>query len=336
MGSSATPHERAARSIGLDVGGTKIAAGVVDAKGHVLERVPQVPCPADDQEAVLRAASRLIDGLRDRHPGVVALGVGAAGLVSWPEGRIRTAPNNAYHDLPFRHLLEDSTGLPTVVDNDANAACWAEYRMGNSASYMAFVTVGTGVGGGLVLDDRLFRGRTGIGTELGHMIVDPHGQQRCGCGIVGCLEPLASGPALGRYGRSAAATEPQGLLATLAGGASRVTGETVSTAARSGDPTARAQLAHLGHWLGIGIATLVNLFDVELVVVGGGVADAGDALLAPTRRSFEHYVTARGHRQLPSIRPSLLGPGAGWIGAALLALDAYEESALCGSSAALT
>ncbi|MFJ8310746.1 MULTISPECIES: ROK family protein [unclassified Streptomyces] len=335
MGSSPTPHERPARSIGLDVGGTKIAAGVVDAKGQVLERVPQLPCPADDPEAVLRTAARLIDGLRDRHPGVVALGVGAAGLVSWPEGRIRTAPNSAYRDLPFRQLLEDSTGLPTVVDNDANAACWAEYRMGNSAPYMAFVTVGTGVGGGLVLDDRLFRGRTGIGTELGHMIVDPRGDQRCGCGTIGCLEPLASGPALGRYGSAAAAADPGGLLATLAGGPSRVTGETVSAAARAGDPTARAQLARLGRWLGIGIATLVNLFDVELVVIGGGVADAGDALLAPTRRSFERYVTARSHRQLPPIRPSLLGPGAGWIGAALLALDAYDENALRGSRAAL-
>ncbi|KOU52333.1 ROK family protein [Streptomyces sp. WM6378] len=335
MGSSPTPDERPVRSIGLDVGGTKIAAGVVDDRGHVIERVRQVPCPADDPEAVLRTVSRIVDRLRDRHRGVVSLGVGAAGLVSWPEGRIRTAPNNAYRDLPFRRMLEDSTGLPTVVDNDANAACWAEYRLGNSASYMAFVTVGTGVGGGLVLDDRLFRGRTGIGTELGHMIVDPHGGTRCGCGTIGCLEPLASGPALGRYGSAAAAADPTGLLATLAGDPSRVTGETVSAAARSGDPTARAQLALLGHWLGIGIATLVNLFDVELVVIGGGVADAGDTLLAPTRRSFESYVTARGHRELPPIRPSLLGPGAGWIGAALLALDAYEESALRGSRAAL-
>ncbi|WP_172381725.1 ROK family protein [Streptomyces sp. MNP-20] len=298
--------------VGLDVGGTKIAAGVVDADGHVVERVPAVPCPAADQEAMLKTAVRLIEALRSRHPGVAGVGVGVAGLVDWPDGRVRTAPNSAFRDAPLRALLADATGLPTVVDNDANTACWAEYHLGHSASYMAFVTVGTGVGGGLVLDDRLFRGRTGIGTEIGHMIVDPHGSERCGCGTVGCLEPLASGPALARYATPAAGHLP---------GRPRVTGEDVTAAAQAGDPAARAQLARVGHWLGIGIATLVNLFDVELVVLGGGVADAGEPLLTPVRASFERYVTARAHRALPDVRLTRCGPGAGWVGAALLARD---------------
>ncbi|WP_424892790.1 ROK family protein [Streptomyces sp. XH2] len=311
-------------AVGLDIGGTKIAAGVTDAEGRVVERVPAVPCPSD-QAAILKSVAVLIEGLRHRNPGIAAVGVGAAGLVLWPEGRIRTAPNTAYHDLPLRRLLRESTGLPAVVENDANAACWAEYRMGNSAAHMAFITVGTGVGGGLVLAGRLFRGRTGIATEIGHMIVDPHGTERCGCGTIGCLEPLASGRALGRYGSAAAAAEPGGALAALADGSGRVTGEAVSAAARAGDAAARAQLERLGHWLGIGVATLVNLFDVELVVIGGGVAEAGELLLDPVRASFARYVTAAAHREVPAVVPARLGPEAGWIGAALLALDHGEE-----------
>lgn len=322
-------HDDGRLSIGLDIGGTKIAAGVVDAEGRVVERVPAVPSPTD-QAAILKTVSVLIEGLRSRNPGIVAVGVGAAGLIRWPEGRIRTAPNNAYRDVPLRRLLQESTGLPTVVDNDANAACWAEYRMGNSAAYMAFITVGTGVGGGLVLADRLFRGRTGIAMEIGHMIVDPHGTERCGCGTIGCLEPLASGRALGRYGSAAAAADPGGMLATLAGAPGGVTGETVSAAARAGDPAACAQLERLGHWLGIGVATLVNLFDIELVVIGGGVAEVGDLLLAPIRSNFTRFVTAAAHRELPDIEPARLGPEAGWIGAALLALDQEREGLVDG------
>ncbi|MGK5629483.1 ROK family protein [Streptomyces sp. URMC 123] len=308
-------------AIGLDIGGTKISGGIVAADGTVVERVPAVRCPADDQAATLAVLTALIGELRGRHPGVAAIGVGAAGLVDWPEGRVRTAPNNAYRDLPLRRFLRETTGLPTVVDNDANTACWAEYRVGHRAAYMACVTVGTGVGGGLVLDDRLFRGRTGIGTEIGHMIVAPDGGERCGCGTVGCLEPLASGPALGRYGSAAAAREPHGALAALAGAGGRVTGEAVCAAARAGDRTALAQLERLGHWLGVGIATLVNLFDLELIAVGGGVAATGELLLAPVRASFERYVTAPEHRELPAIVPARLGADAGWIGAALLAHD---------------
>ncbi|MEU6067700.1 ROK family protein [Streptomyces sp. NPDC047082] len=314
----------APRAIGLDVGATKIAAGIVDNDGNIAERLPAVHCPAGNQEAMLKTAFGLIETLRSRQCDIAAIGMGVAGLVDWPEGRVRTAPNSAFRDTPIRRLLQDATGLPTVVDNDANAACWAEYRLGHSASYMAFITVGTGVGGGLILGDQLFRGRTGIGTEIGHMIVDPHGTEVCGCGTVGCLEPLASGPALARYGSTAASDRPRGSLATLAGGPSQVTGETVTTAALAGDLDARVQLARLGHWLGIGIATLVNLFDVELVVLGGGVASVGDPLLDPVRASFEQFVTARAHRELPTIEPARCGPEAGWIGAALLALDTHR------------
>jgi glucokinase len=316
---------RSAQAIGLDIGGTKIAGGVVAADGTIVERIPVVPTPPDDESGTLTALRRIIDELLARYPDVEAIGVGAAGLVEWPEGFIRWAPNNAYRALPLRRRLEDAAGLPVVVDNDANTAAWAEARLGASASYMAFLTVGTGLGGGLILDRQLYRGAAGIGAEVGHMIVNPDGPYLCGCGNVGCLEAVASGTALGRYGQEAAAADPGGLLAELAGGATNVTGKTVFMAAQAGDETARSLFEKLGHWLGIGIASLVNLFDFELIVVGGGVADADGLLLGAARASFAQFVFAGAHRRMPPIVSAHTGPEAGWIGSAILALDHQDN-----------
>lgn len=318
-------------AIGLDIGATKIAGGLVTADGDILERTPPAPTPATDPEAILALLGRIVTDLRIRHATVEALGVGAAGLIDWPEGCVRWAPNSAYRALPLRQLLQDVTGLPTVVDNDANAAAWAEARIGNQASYMAFLTVGTGIGGGLILNNRLYRGKIGIGAEVGHLIIDPASDQQCNCGNFGCLEALASGTALGRYASMAAAAEPNGVLATLAREAgSPVTGEIVYAAALKSDPTALDLFERLGHWFGIGIASLVNLFDFELIVVGGGVAaQAQDLLLTPTRASFERYLFAREHRRIPPIVPARLGADAGWIGAAMLALDQLDQAVAC-------
>jgi glucokinase len=316
-----------ALAIGLDVGGTKIAGGVVAADGTVVERMPAFPTPSEDATATLTVLLSVISELRARHPAVEAIGIGAAGLVEWPSGYIRWAPNNVYRALPLRELLHEATGLPVVVDNDANTAAWAEARLGTGASYMAFLTIGTGLGGGLILDGQLYRGKTGIGAEVGHIVVDPDGPYKCGCGNVGCLEAVASGSALGRYGREAAANQG-GLLAELAGGAANVTGETVFKAAQAGDETARALFARLGRWLGIGIASLVNLFDFQLIVIGGGVAAVGDLLLVPARASFEQFAFARAHRQLPSIALACLGSEAGWVGSAILALDERNHTRL--------
>jgi glucokinase len=300
---------------------------VVAADGTVVERMPTVPTPPEDPTATLTALIRVINELRERHPDVEAIGVGAAGLVEWPRGYIRWAPNNVYQALPLRELLHEATGLPVVVDNDANTAAWAEARLGAGASYMAFLTIGTGLGGGLILGGQLYRGTTGIGAEVGHIAVDPDGPYECGCGNVGCLEAVASGTALGRYGREAAAGQDS-LLAELAGGAANVTGETVFKAAQAGDETACSLFARLGRWLGIGIASLVNLFDFELIVIGGGVAAAGDLLLVPARSSFEQFVFARAYRQLPSIAFARLGSEAGWVGSAILALDEGNSTRL--------
>jgi glucokinase len=308
------------QAVGLDIGGTKIAGGVVTAVGEILERT-QVPTPPADEAATLAAMVAVVDQLRGRHPGVDAVGVGAAGMVEWPRGRLRWAPHNAYRNLELRRLLHERTGLPTIVDNDARAAAWAEARFGAGAGTddLVLVTVGTGIGGGLVLGGAVFRGTAGLGGEVGHMIVAPDGDL-CGCGNRGCLEAMASGSALGRAAREVAARDPGGRLATLAGGPQRVTGEIVFQAAKEGDRAALDLFQRIGHWLGIGIASLITIFDPDVVVVGGGVSTTGDLLLAPARASMERYVFGRAHRELPPVARARLGADAGLVGAASLAL----------------
>ena len=314
------PHPRSPRAIGIDIGGTKIAAGVVTADGHIVERA-LAPTPIGDEPATVSAMLAAVEDLRTRHPGVEAIGIGAAGLVDWPSGRVRWAPHNAYRQLPLRRLLYEATGLPTVVDNDANAAAWAEARFGAGvgSQHMVLLTVGTGIGGGLVLGGQVYRGSAGLGAEVGHMIVDPYGHP-CACGNIGCLETVASGDALGRTGREAARADPDGRMAQLAGSPDRVTGEVVFRAAREGDPAATELFERLGFWLGVGIASVVSLFDPELVVIGGGLVATGDLLLTPARASVERYTFGVGHRELPPVVPARLGSEAGMVGAASLAL----------------
>jgi glucokinase len=314
---AAEPH-----AIGLDIGGTKIAAGVVTIAGHVLSRTRVPTPPGDDEAGTVAAMVKVVDQLRARHPEVAAVGVGAAGLVEWPRGLIRWAPHNSYRRLDLRRLLHEQTGLPTTVDNDANAAAWAEARFGAGAGSddLVLVAVGTGIGGGLVLAGSVYRGSSGLGAEVGHMVVDPDGAA-CACGSRGCLEAMASGSALGRDGRAAAEADPGGRLATLAGGAERVTGETVFRAAQQGDPTARSLFERTGFWLGVGLASLVTIFDPDVVVIGGGLATTGELLLAPARASLERYVFGRAHRDLPPVAPARLGSDAGLVGAATLAMQ---------------
>lgn len=312
----AEPH-----AVGLDIGGTKIAGGVVTDSGRILDRT-RVPTPPDDEAATLAALLDLAGELRARNPGVEAIGVGAAGLVERPGGSARWAPHNSYRRMELRRLLHERTGLPTSVDNDGNAAALAESRFGAGAGGgdLVLVNVGTGIGGGMVLGGDIYHGEHGFAGELGHLIVDPDGD-RCPCGNRGCLEAMASGLTLGRLGREAAAADPAGRLATLAKEAGGpVTGEVVFAAASEGDKAALALFERVGYWLGVGIASLVTIFDPDLVVVGGGVAATGDLLLTPARASFERYVHARHHRDLPPVVPGRLGPDAGLVGAATLAL----------------
>jgi glucokinase len=311
-------------AIGIDIGGTKIAGGLVDRAGTVHAELEE---PTPPRSGALVIASILLDLVGRLREGrdVAAIGVGAAGIVRWPEGRMLWAPNNAYRDWAIRDELERETGLPTVVDNDANVAGFAEARLGERTyRQMLFLTVGTGIGGGLVLDGRIYRGPTGMGAELGHMIVDPLGP-RCNCGRPGCLEAVASGTALTRMGREAAAAHPDGLIAQLGRAEGGVTGHTVTAAAQQGDPTAQDLFTRLGRWLGIGIASLGTIFELEAVVIGGGVIRTGDLLLAPTRAAVRDCAYAPQARGVPPILPATFGNDAGVIGAALLALEHADD-----------
>ena len=249
--------------------------------------------------------------------------MGAAGYVDKARAVVMFAPNIAWRDVDLKAELEERFDLPVVVENDANAAAWGEftYGAGHDIDDLLMVAVGTGVGGGVVLDGELYRGAFGVGAEIGHMRVVPDGIL-CGCGNRGCLEQYGSGSALVREVRAAA--RGGSLLAAdvleLAGGdPDKINGPLVTEAAQAGDPFAIEQLQVLGRWLGEGIASLTAVLDPAVVVIGGGVSEAGDLLLDPVRAAFGSQLTGRGHRPVLDIRKARLGNRAGLIGAADLA-----------------
>lgn len=304
--------------LGLDVGGTKAAGVLMDADGSI-RATGRLPTPAEDVEGVLETIGRLADQLRERGE-AGAIGVGAAGMVEWDTGTMRWAPNIAWRDVPLRELVHERTGLPTVVDNDANTAAWGEYRYGAGRGHrhVLVVTVGTGIGGGIVMDGRLMRGAHGFAAEIGHIIVEPDGPL-CGCGNLGCWEQVAGGQALDRLAREAADLDPGGPIASLAGGAEAV-GRHVAAAARDGDGEAVRILETVGRRLGEGLAGLANVLDPEVIVVGGGVAEVA-AILDSARARFREAVEAPDHRPEIPIVPATLGNDAGAIGAAELAVE---------------
>lgn len=307
-------------AIGIDVGGTKVAGVVVAENGDVLaEDLAETPAedPRATMDTIVDVALRLMS-----RGAPSAIGVGAAGIVDFAAGVVRASPNIAYRELPIRDIAAERTGLPCVLDNDATAAAWGEYRFGGAAGYrdVLAVTVGTGIGGGIIAGGAPYRGAHGFAAEIGHIIVEPEGPE-CGCGNHGCWEQVASGQALDRLGREAAAADPDGLIATLARGDPEVTGHHVADAAAQADERARAIVVEVGRRLGEGIAGLVNILDPEVVVLGGGVAEIGDLLLAPVREAFVASVEFPEHRPEVPIVPARLGNRAGAIGAAALALE---------------
>ncbi len=308
-------------TIGIDVGGTKIAGGVVDESGTIVEE-HRVESPARDVDAIETAITDLV-GVLSRDHEIEAVGVGAAGYVDSARAVVMFAPNLAWRDLDLRADLEQRIGLPVVVENDANAAAWGEFAFGAGADVddLLLLTIGTGVGGGLVLDGRLHRGAFGVAAEVGHMRVVPGGRP-CGCGNHGCLEQYSSGTALVRSVREEVASGSllaRGVLDRAGGDPERITGPLITEAARDGDPFAVEQLATLGRWLGEGIASLTAVLDPAVAVIGGGVSGAGDLLIEPARAAFARELTGRGHRPVLEIRRATLGNRAGMIGAADLA-----------------
>jgi glucokinase len=310
-----------ALTIGVDVGGTKIAAGVVSDDGEILER-QRLNTPARDPAATSEAIAQLVLELKNRHD-VAAVGIGAAGYVDAERSTVLFAPNLAWRGEPLRANVEGRVDLPVVIENDVNAAAWAEFRFGagEDVDELIMVAVGTGIGGGVVLGGELFRGSYGIAAEFGHIRVVPDGHV-CGCGNYGCWEQYASGKALVRTVQEVAQTgspRAAGVLKLAEGDPAAITGQLVTSAATAGDPLAVEAFEDLGMWLGQGIADLVSVFDPAVIIVGGGVSEAGDLFLEPTRSAFARQLTGRGHRPLAEIRLASLANTAGLIGAADLA-----------------
>ncbi|TWH01359.1 glucokinase [Nocardioides sp. J9] len=305
-----------ALTCGIDIGGTKIAGAVVDADGGIVAEA-RVESPAADPTAMEEAAAGLVARFAADH-GITAVGVGAAGYIASDRSTVLFAPNIAWRNEPLGSDLARLAGLPVVVENDANAAAWGEFRYGagRDVDDQLMVTVGTGVGGGIVVDGRLLRGAHGVAAEIGHLNVVPDGRQ-CGCG-----EQYGSGTALVRAAREAVAANSllaRDLVERAGGDPEAITGPMITEAAQDEDRFAIEQFEQLGRWLGHGIASLVAVLDPAVIVIGGGVSEAGALLVDPLRAAFEHELSGRGFRPTAEIRLAELGNRAGVIGAADLA-----------------
>ena len=310
-------------TIGVDVGGTKVAGGVVDEHGTVLASNRR-DTPADDPAATRDTIVEVAAELAALYPDATAIGIGAAAWIDAAGSTVLFAPNLAWRDEPLRDYVAKAVGLPTVLENDANVAAWAEFRYGaarQADDSMVMITVGTGIGGGIVLGGRLWRGANGIAGELGH-IQSVNGGHPCGCGRLGCLEQYASGNALVRFARAGARQEPDRaalLLELAAGDPDAITGRMITESAHGGDGVARDAFAQIGYWLGVAMADLAQAFDPQVLVVGGGVIDAGDLLMGPTERTYRDQLAQRGRFPVAELRAAETGNTAGVLGAADLA-----------------
>ncbi len=311
-------------AIGIDIGGTKVAGGIVDGDGRVVHRTRRdTPHRSKSPQVVEDTIVSVVEELLTLEGDVAAIGIGAAGFVAADRATVVFAPHLSWRNEPLRQALSGRIGLPLFVDNDANAAIWGEYRFGaaRGETHVVMVNLGTGIGGGIIFDGRVVRGRYGIAGEFGHMQVVPDGI-RCECGNRGCWEQYASGNALVREARYLMANNSPMVtehFREFCGAADTVTGPDVTRAAQEGDLLARELLAEIGRWLGQGIADLAAALDPGVFVIGGGVSAAGDLLLEPARETFRRHLTGRGYRPEATIVAAALGNEAGLIGAADLA-----------------
>ncbi len=300
------------------MGGTKIAAGVVTPEGKILDetRYPTPHSPERLVESIARSVEEVSDGFE-----VDGVCLAVPGLVLTQENKVVFSPNlRAIEGIPLKDELGPRVGAPLTIENDANAAAWGEFRFGagSEVDHLVFLTLGTGIGGGVITHGLLLHGAQGSGGELGHVTIQATGP-RCACGNRGCLEALASGTAIGRRGREVAIEYPDSALGRLAI-KRKVLGEDVTDLARQGDELALSVLDEAGRWLGIGLAGFVNIFNPEVIAVGGGAMAAGELILEAARE--EVYLRARPpSRDLVEVKEATLGPESGVLGAAALARD---------------
>jgi len=305
--------------IGVDLGGTKMLVGVLDADSTVLWEDREASTGQTEDELV-ELLVREVEEARAARDGVAAVGLGIPATIDHDKGVAVSAVNLPLENLPIRDLVAERTDLPVFVDNDATVAAIAEHLYGaaRGAENAVMLTIGTGIGGGLILGGEVYRGSTGAGAELGHTVIEADGPRCQGnCPGRGCIETLASGTALGREGRAAAEREPDSALGAMLADGKEIDGKVVTEVALSGDPTARAVFDLVGSRLGVALTSFANIFEPEVFVIGGGVIAAGELLLEPARRELAG-------RALPPMKnvpvvAAELGSDAGMIGAAAMA-----------------
>jgi glucokinase len=304
-------------TVGIDIGGTKIAGALVDVDGNIVAE-SKVPTPAQDPEALVDAVVALVTELSLGRE-VLGVGVAAAGFIDADQANIIYAPNLSWRNEPFKAKLQAKLPLPVIIENDANAAAWAEFRYGAGKGYqhMIMLTIGTGVGGAVIVNGQMLRGGFGIAGELGHLRVVPNGKL-CGCGQHGCLESYGSGTALLKAAKELAGSDLEigARLRELEAQAGELTGAQVYTAILEKDPGALQILTELGTWLGEAIGSLTAVLDPQVVVIGGGVSAAGDLLLNPIREAYLAHLPARGFRPELEIKGAEFVNDAGVVGAA--------------------
>lgn len=308
-------------TIGVDIGGTKIAAGAVDDHGKIIDRVIR-DTPGTDSDSVVVTIIEVVRKLQQEHE-VEAVGVAPAGFVSSDRSQMLFSPNLALTGVAIRERVMKDVGCAVVVENDANAAGWAEYRFGagRDTKNMVMLTIGTGLGGAVIANNDLIRGAFGVAGELGHLRLVPDGRA-CNCGQFGCWERYASGTALEQNAQSGAVSHverAEALLERAGGDPHKITGPDVTYLARKGDEYSRELVATLGRWIGEGIAMVASILDPGQVVVGGGVSAAGELLLQPARIRYDELLSARSERPRLEICEATMGNDAGIVGAADLA-----------------
>src|SRR5689334_14280038 len=314
------------RVIGMDAGGTKLLGGVVDAGLVVHHRVHRRILGLDQAELVETIVDA-VEEARAAAPDVDAVGFGIPALVRPQTGSVMVSNHLPLDGVPFKALMSERLDLPVAVDNDSNLGLLAEHRAGaaRGADDVAMLTLGTGIGGGLLLGGEIYRGSVGASAELGHIVVNPDGPECPGdCPGRGCLEAYASGNAIGRAGEEAARQNAESSLGKALAGGREITGGLVTELAHDGDEQALEILAEAGRWLGLGIVTLVNALNPELVIVGGGAGQAGELLLAPAREVLAERALPP-NRDLARVVSAEFGSEAGMIGAAMIALDLFKE-----------
>jgi glucokinase len=313
--------------LGVDLGGTKIATALATAQGEILARgyspTPAQAAPEAAVDSILATIKKTISSRKLKASQVLGIGIAAAGLIDGDKGEVISSPNlPSWHEVPLRDIVEQRFAVPAYLGNDATLAALGEWHFGlkREIANLIYITVSTGIGGGIIADDRLYTGAYGVAGEIGHMTIDINGPH-CNCGNIGCWETLASGTALAREAVSQiTAGANTSIIGLVNGDMSKVDAEAVSLAAKQGDKLAKALISRLGYYLGVGLVNLVNIFNPELVLIGGGVAKMGDLLLQPAIDIVKERAYSMAAHAV-EIKPALLGDDSSLLGAVAFVLE---------------